>query len=349
MEIRRATHADTERINALLRQVLEVHHGIRPDLFRANAKKYTDEELSAILSDEEKPIFVATREGEVLGYAFCYFVQHKENNILTDVKSLYIDDLCVDESARGAHIGSALYEYVVSFAREQGCYNLTLNVWAGNEGALRFYQSKGLVPQKIYMEQLLQAPLSLITSAPSANGGLMKTLIVIDMQNDFIDGSLSNPDAQAIVGRVVELVSAWQGEIVLTRDTHGENYLSTEEGRHLPIPHCIKESEGWQIRKEIEAAARANPHATVKVVDKPSFGAGTLLYEAVIADRIPQEVTFCGTCTDICVVSNALILKSLLPETPMRVRADACAGLTREKHEAALEVLRSCQFDVVTE
>ena len=156
MIIRRAMETDLEGLNRLLRQVLEVHHAGRPDLFKGGAKKYTDEELVAILHDESTPVFVAVDEqNEVLGYAFCVFIQHKDNNILTDVKTLYIDDLCVDEATRGTGVGRALYDYVVAFAKETGCYNLTLNVWACNEGARRFYEKLGLVPQKYGMETIL--------------------------------------------------------------------------------------------------------------------------------------------------------------------------------------------------
>lgn len=156
MRIRRAKDTDLEGLNRLLRQVLEVHHTGRPDLFKGGVKKYTDEELFAILRDESTPVFAAVDENErLLGYAFCVFVQHKDNNILTDVKTLYIDDLCVDESTRGTGVGRALYDHVVAFAKAEGCYNLTLNVWACNEGARRFYEKLGLVPQKYGMETIL--------------------------------------------------------------------------------------------------------------------------------------------------------------------------------------------------
>ena len=159
MNIRRATNADMPGINKLLHQVLMVHHNGRPDLFKPNVKKYTDEELGRIIGDDKTPIFVATEEGapkgEILGYAFCVFQQHIDNNILTDVKSLYIDDLCVDEEKRGLHIGKNLYEYVLKFAKKQECYNVTLNVWACNESAMKFYESCGLLPQKIGMEKIL--------------------------------------------------------------------------------------------------------------------------------------------------------------------------------------------------
>ncbi|MBQ8232569.1 MAG: GNAT family N-acetyltransferase [Lachnospiraceae bacterium] len=156
MKIRRAEERDMDGINSLLCQVLTVHHNGRPDLFKANAKKYTDEELKAILKDDARPIFVGVDEEEnVMGYAFCVFQQHIGNNILTDVKSLYIDDLCVDEKIRGQHIGRQLYEYVLDYARKSSCYNVTLNVWSCNESARKFYERCGLVPQKIGMEKIL--------------------------------------------------------------------------------------------------------------------------------------------------------------------------------------------------
>ena len=156
MEIRRAKEQDMDGINKLLLQVCLVHHKGRPDLFKYGAKKYTDEQLKAIIHDEDRPIFTAVDEsGNVLGYAFCIFQQHIKDNILTDIKTLYIDDLCVDEEIRGRHIGKQLYETVLSFAREEGCYNVTLNVWSCNESAMKFYQSCGLKPQKIGMETIL--------------------------------------------------------------------------------------------------------------------------------------------------------------------------------------------------
>ena len=156
MTVRRAKNTDLEKINDLLCQVLEVHHQGRPDIFKANTKKYTDNELLSIIADDTRPIFVAVDESEtVLGYAFCVFVCHENNNILTDIKTLYIDDLCVDASRRGLHIGKELYDFVCKFAKDCGCYNLTLNVWACNTGALRFYEKLGLAPQKIGMEKIL--------------------------------------------------------------------------------------------------------------------------------------------------------------------------------------------------
>ena len=156
MNIRRAEPKDIPGINNLLRQVLMVHHNGRPDLFKANAKKYTDEQLALLIQDETKPIFVCVDEKDsVLGYAFCIWQQHVNSEILTDIKTLYIDDLCVDEERRGQHIGKSLYEYVVDYAKENGFYNVTLNVWSLNESAMKFYEACGLVPQKIGMEKVL--------------------------------------------------------------------------------------------------------------------------------------------------------------------------------------------------
>ena len=156
MNIRRATERDIPGLNRLLEQVLMVHHVGRPDLFKSGAKKYTDEELKEILVDDSRPIFVGVDESEeVMGYAFCIFQQHIGSHILTDIKTLYIDDLCVDETLRGQHIGRQLYDYVVQFAEDSGCYNVTLNVWSCNESAMRFYEKCGLKPQKIGMEVIL--------------------------------------------------------------------------------------------------------------------------------------------------------------------------------------------------
>ena len=156
MIIRRAKEKDMKGINKLLCQVLMVHHNGRPDLFKSDVKKYTDKELLAIIEDDSRPIFVGVDNKEnVLGYAFCVFQQHIGDNILTDIKTLYIDDLCVDEDERGKHIGKELYEYVISFAKASGCYNVTLNVWSCNESAMKFYEKCGLKPQKVGMEQIL--------------------------------------------------------------------------------------------------------------------------------------------------------------------------------------------------
>lgn len=155
MNIRRAVYSDIDGINNLLRQVLEVHHSGRPDLFKGGVKKYTDEQLKEILDDDNRPVFAAVEDGRVLGYAFCIISQKVNDNILTDIKTMYIDDLCVDEKCRGMHIGKSIYEFVLDYAKRIGCYNVTLNVWALNEGAIKFYESCGLKPQKIGMEKIL--------------------------------------------------------------------------------------------------------------------------------------------------------------------------------------------------
>lgn len=155
MEIRRGEAGDLAGINRLLEQVLMVHHKGRPDLFKSGAKKYTDGELLDKLGDDATPIFVAVDGRCVLGYVFCVMQSHPDDNILTDIKTLYIDDLCVEEESRGRHIGRLLYEYVLDFARGQGCYNITLNVWECNPGARKFYEKCGLAPQKTGMEKIL--------------------------------------------------------------------------------------------------------------------------------------------------------------------------------------------------
>lgn len=156
MKVRMAQEKDIERIHSLLAQVAMVHHKGRPDLFKAGKSKYTDEELKVLLQDASRPILAAVDENDCMqGYAFCIFQQYKDHNIMTDIKTLYIDDLCVDETMRGHHIGRMLYEAALDFAREHGCYNLTLNVWSCNESAMNFYQSCGLKPQKVGMEIIL--------------------------------------------------------------------------------------------------------------------------------------------------------------------------------------------------
>ncbi len=156
MNIRRAQEKDMKRIHELLDQVAMVHHEGRPDLFKYGTRKYTDEELKELIQNDRRPIFVAAdQEDCVQGYAFCIFQQYEDHNIMTDIKTLYIDDLCVDETQRGKHIGSELYRAVLAFAKEQGCYNVTLNVWSCNEAARRFYENLGLQPQKIGMEKIL--------------------------------------------------------------------------------------------------------------------------------------------------------------------------------------------------
>jgi ribosomal protein S18 acetylase RimI-like enzyme len=155
MNVRRATEKDIPAILELLVQVDMVHHNGRPDLFKAGGIKYTDEELLAIFEDPERPVFVEEEAGRVLGYAFCMLEETAETTSLRPVRTLYLDDLCVDEDVRGRHVGTRLYNHVLGYAREQGYYNVTLNVWACNESARRFYEHLGLVPQKYGMEAIL--------------------------------------------------------------------------------------------------------------------------------------------------------------------------------------------------
>ena len=153
--IRKASKEDIQQVIELLHQVNMVHHVIRPDLFKPHTTKYNEQELETMLNDDSKPICVYD-DGMVLGYAFCQITEVKDNQLLEDIKTLYIDDICVDEDARGKHVGKALYEYVRDYARAIGCNNITLNVWEGNEPALRFYKSMGMQVQKTTMEIILK-------------------------------------------------------------------------------------------------------------------------------------------------------------------------------------------------
>ena len=152
--IRKANKGDIQRIIELLHQVNMVHHVLRPDLFKPYTTKYNEQELEVMLDDDSKPIFV-NDEGTVLGYAFCQITEVKGNQLLEDIKTLYIDDICVDENARGKHVGKAIYEYVRDYAKAIGCNNITLNVWEGNEPALHFYKNMGMQVQKTTMEIIL--------------------------------------------------------------------------------------------------------------------------------------------------------------------------------------------------
>ena len=155
MKIRKAQKEDIPRILELLVQVDMVHHNGRPDIFKGPATKYNAEELSHIIEDEATPVFICEEDGLVLAHAFCVYKQETSDAVLTDIRTLYIDDICVDENARGKHIGKAMYEYIISYAKEHGFYNVTLNVWTCNPGAMKFYESMGMTPQKIGMEKVL--------------------------------------------------------------------------------------------------------------------------------------------------------------------------------------------------
>ncbi len=155
--IRRAEKKDIKKIQELLVQVCNVHHQGRPDIFYGDTTKYNESQLQDIINDDSRPVFVSVNDEDVvLGYAFCIFQEVKDSHLLHDMKTLYIDDLCVDEGHRGCHIGKGLYEYVLDYAKVRGCYNVTLNVWSCNPSAEKFYQSMGLKPMKTYMEKILK-------------------------------------------------------------------------------------------------------------------------------------------------------------------------------------------------
>lgn len=155
MEIRFANTRDIPGMIDLLQQVGEVHHKIRPDIFRSGAQKYDEAALEELLKDPARPIFAAVEEGKLLGYCFCIVEVTENNPVLMDDKTLYIDDLCVDEHCRGKHVGKVLYDRACAYARETGCRTVTLNVWNGNDSAMAFYEKQGLKPRKIYMEVIL--------------------------------------------------------------------------------------------------------------------------------------------------------------------------------------------------
>ena len=156
MEICRAGESHIPGMIMLLQQVGEVHHNIRPDIFRAGAQKYDEADLKTLLTDKSRPIFVAEEDGAVLGYCFCVLKETANHPVLEDERTLYIDDLCVDENCRGHHVGKLLYEHACRFARQQGCQSVTLNVWCGNDSAMGFYEKMGLRPRNIYMETRLE-------------------------------------------------------------------------------------------------------------------------------------------------------------------------------------------------
>lgn len=172
---------------------------------------------------------------------------------------------------------------------------------------------------------------------------MKKVLVVVDMQNDFIDGSLGTAQAQGIVDKVIGKIKSYPADcIYATRDTHGEDYLASSEGKNLPVVHCVKGSRGWEIRSEI---AEAMPEAVI--VDKPSFGSMDLVKLLCTENEKEElEIELVGLCTDICVVSNAILLKSFLPENRIIVDAACCAGVTPESHEAALLTMKMCQIMV---
>ncbi len=168
-------------------------------------------------------------------------------------------------------------------------------------------------------------------------------LIVVDMQKDFIDGALGTPEAVSIVPAVVDKVQNFQGDILFTRDTHFADYMDTQEGHNLPVPHCIRGSEGWEICKELQPYAKDKP-----IVDKVTFGSMELgpMLQAMHEEDAISSITFVGLCTDICVISNVMIAKAFLPEVPIIVDAACCAGVSPDSHNTALASMRTCQIQV---
>lgn len=174
----------------------------------------------------------------------------------------------------------------------------------------------------------------------------MKVLVVVDMQNDFIDGALGTPEARKIVPAVVEKIKSWTGEIYATMDTHQPDYLTTQEGRNLPVAHCIEGTPGWEIAPAIRKAL-----TNVTCLTKPTFGSRSLAETLVIVNQnqLIEEITLIGLCTDICVISNAMVLKAFLPEVPITVDASCCAGVTPESHRNALNAMKMCQIGIYNE
>lgn len=181
----------------------------------------------------------------------------------------------------------------------------------------------------------------------------MKVLVVVDMQNDFITGSLGTKEAEAIVGKVADRIRNFNGQVWFTKDTHGEDYMSTQEGGKLPVMHCIKGTDGWELAPELEeliAGGGAVPDDTpARVIEKPTFGS-VALAEALKAEQEKEpieSILLVGLCTDICVISNAILLKAYMPEVPVQVDASCCAGVTPESHERALSAMESCQIEIL--
>jgi len=174
---------------------------------------------------------------------------------------------------------------------------------------------------------------------------MQKLLVVVDMQNDFIDGALGTKEAVAIVPNVKAKIENFDGTVLFTRDTHGHEYMSTQEGQNLPVPHCIKGTEGWEIRAELEALRKT------EAIDKVTFGSSELPSKLVAMNEVDpiESITFVGLCTDICVISNVMVTKAFLPEVPVIVDAACCAGVSPETHKNALEAMKVCQVKVENE
>lgn len=172
---------------------------------------------------------------------------------------------------------------------------------------------------------------------------MRKILLVVDMQNDFIDGALGTPEAVAIVPNVRKKIEEFDGTVLFTRDTHESNYLETQEGKNLPVPHCIRGTKGWEIREELDILRKTEP------IDKVTFGSSELgpLLQKLDSEEKIESITVIGLCTDICVISNVMISKAYLPEVPVFVDANCCAGVSTKTHENALEAMEVCQVKVI--
>lgn len=170
-------------------------------------------------------------------------------------------------------------------------------------------------------------------------------LIVVDMQNDFIDGALGTAEAEAIVPKAAEKIRSFSGKVLFTRDTHEENYMDTQEGKNLPVPHCIRGTQGWQISSRLMEFCKDEP------INKETFGSVELgsVLKAAHQENPIETITFIGLCTDICVISNAMLVKAFLPEVKLIVDASCCAGVTPESHKNALEAMKVCQIEIENE
>lgn len=173
---------------------------------------------------------------------------------------------------------------------------------------------------------------------------MKRALVVVDMQNDFIDGVLGTSEARAIVERAAEKIESFDGDVVYTMDTHNENYLSTSEGKKLPVKHCVAGTDGWRLNARIEEALKKRG-AYEKRYMKDAFGS-TLLAEELSKEYALEEIVIIGLCTDICVISNALLLKAFMPEVKITVDSECCAGVTPESHQNAVSAMRMCQIDI---
>ena len=174
---------------------------------------------------------------------------------------------------------------------------------------------------------------------------MKRFLVAVDLQKDFVDGALGSPEAVAMIPTAAKKIRGFDGEIFVTLDTHFENYMETAEGKKLPVPHCIKGTPGWELDKKIKKALEKKNYVAVEKNTFGSVGLPALIAEAAAGEEF--SVVIIGLCTDICVVSNALIIKANFPEAEISVDPACCAGVTPEKHEAALETMRSCQIDIL--